>query len=96
MANPPPPAPRLVYYPTTAAHLNAAELQAVFAKIGRHDVLWQALMQLLQERLANATVDAANSEPTAAGRLQEILGLQQQLFALRQPDPLRQRPGKSG
>ena len=44
-------------------------------------------MQILQERLANATVDAANGEPSAAGRLQELLGLQQQLSAIRHGEP---------
>jgi len=80
-------APRLVYYPATAAHLHPAAVAEEFAKLGRNDALWQAFMQILQERLANATVDAANGEPAAAGRLQEILGLQQQLSALRHGEP---------
>lgn len=81
------PAPsRVVYYPAGAAHLSAEDAATVLAKIGRHDAVWQALMQLLQERLARATVDAAEGEAHAAGRLQEILGLQQQLSALRFQD----------
>lgn len=72
----------IVYYPA-AETLSPADLEAEFDKLGRNDRIWQALMQMLQQRLANATVDAANADPHAAGRLQEILGLQQQLSGLR-------------
>ncbi len=77
------PAATVVHYPSHETPLSPADLEAVFARLGRNDALWLALMQLLQERLANATVDAANADLHAAGRLQEILGLQQQLSAFR-------------
>lgn len=88
------PSVQIVYYPAAAQTLAPAELEAEFLKLGRNDPLWQALMQLLQERLANATVDAANCEPQAAGRLQEILALQQQLSGYRKGRDAR-KPGVS-
>ena len=79
----PTPKPVIVYYPAPQAPLIAADLEAEFQKLGRNDPLWQAFMQVLQERLAHATVDAAAGEASAAGRLTELLGLQQQLAAYR-------------
>ncbi len=73
----------VVYYPAHDRPLTPVEIEAEFAKLGRNDSLWLALMQVMQERVANATVDAANSDPQAAGRLQELLGLTQQLSAYR-------------
>jgi hypothetical protein len=70
----------VVYYPAHDRPLTPVEIEAEFAKLGRNDSLWLALMQ---ERVANATVDAANADPQAAGRLQELLGLTQQLSAYR-------------
>lgn len=83
----------LVYYPAPSQPLTPAELEEVFSRLGRNDAIWHALMQLLQERLVNATVAAANGEPEAAGRLQEILGLQQQIFAFRKGRENPARPG---
>ena len=77
----------LVYYPASPGQLNPAAVSEEFAKLGRNDALWQAFMQVVQERLAHATVDAANGEPSAAGRLQELLGLQQQFSATRHGEP---------
>jgi hypothetical protein len=77
----------VVYYPAPTTPLTRDEMQEVFAKIGRHDALWQALTQLLQERLAQATVDAAQGEAHAPGRLQELLALQQTFAAWRQHKP---------
>jgi hypothetical protein len=77
----------LVYYPASPGQLNPAAVSEEFAKLGRNDALWQAFMQVVQERLAHATVDAANGEPSAAGRLQELLGLQQQFSAIRHGEP---------
>lgn len=73
----------IVYYPAHERPLTPPEIEAEFAKLGRNDALWLALMQVMQERVANATVDAANADPHAAGRLQELLGLTQQLSAYR-------------
>ncbi len=73
----------VVYYPSHETPLAPADLEEIFGRLGRNDALWGALMQLLQERLANATVDAANGDLNAPGRLQEILGLQAQLSAFR-------------
>jgi hypothetical protein len=73
----------VVYYPAHERPLQPQEIEAEFAKLGRNDGLWLAIMQVLQERLANATSDAANGEAHAAGRLQEILSLAQQFSAYR-------------
>lgn len=73
----------VVHYPSPERPLTKEELEEIFSRLGRNDALWLALMQLLQDRLANATVDAAEGHPHAAGRLQEILGLQQTLSAFR-------------
>ena len=78
-----PTAPTIVYYPAHERPLTEAALEAEFAKLGRNDGLWLALMQVLQERLAHATVDAANREENAPGRIEEILGLTQQLASYR-------------
>jgi len=84
MSSPSPSLPSLVvYYPSPETPLAPADLEEIFGRLGRNDALWGALMQLLQERLANATVDAANGDLNAPGRLQEILGLQAQLSAFR-------------
>ena len=76
-------APRIIYYPAPSRPMTPEELTAEFAKLGRNDPLWLAIMQLLQARLANAIVAAANSEATAAGRLDELLNLQQEFAAYR-------------
>lgn len=73
----------IVYYPAPAELLGPEELLAAFARIGRNDAVWQALMQLLQQRLADAVGAATGNEPNAAGRIEEIVGLQQQLMAFR-------------
>lgn len=77
------PAVSLVYYPQPAGHLTPEALREQFAKLGRNDPLWQALMQLLQERLANATVASAQRDENAPGRIEELISLSQQLAAFR-------------
>lgn len=73
----------VVYYPAPAELLTPDQLNEAFARIGRNDPTWQALMQLLQQRLADAVAAAAGSETNAAGRLEELIGLQQQFMAFR-------------
>jgi hypothetical protein len=85
----PSPIATVVYYPLAEGHLAPDALAAEFQKLGRNDPLWCAFMQLIQQRLANAIVAAAAAEPSAAGRLEELLDLQRQLAALRAPA----RPG---
>lgn len=80
---------KVVYYPRSEGHLNPEELKKVFARIGGNDPLWQALMQLMQQRLANATVAAAQRDENAAGRIEELLDLQLELAALRELAPGR-------
>lgn len=82
-------AAKVVYYPVTAGHLSPEDLLAQFEKLGRNDPIWQAFMQILQRRLANATVAAVDREPNAAGRIEELLDIQRELMAL------RARPTKS-
>jgi hypothetical protein len=74
---------KTVYYPQGRGHLGPEELADVFAQIGRNDPLWQALMQLLQQRLANATVAAVAREENAPGRLEELLDFQRELEGFR-------------
>jgi hypothetical protein len=76
------PAPTLVYYPTVETPLTPDEIAAEFSRLGKKDPLARALRQLLQERLAHATIDAAAGDKDSAGRLQEILSLQQQFSTL--------------
>jgi len=73
----------VVYYPRPEGHLAPAELEAEFAKLGRNDPLWAALMQLIGQRLTNAMADAVLREENAPGRMEELIGLQRELAALR-------------
>jgi hypothetical protein len=84
-AKPIAPIDRVVYYPIHAGHLTPEELQAEFAKLGRNDPVWSALMQLLQQRLANAVLAAADRDNNAPGRIEELLDLQRELMAMREP-----------
>ena len=82
-----PPAARSIYYPQTAGHLNPEKLRQQFERLGRNDPIWQALMQLLQQRLTNAVSAAAQREENAPGRLEEILDFQRELASLRDMAP---------
>lgn len=75
----------VIYYPTAATPLSPEELRAEFAKLAPRDPIVRALMQVLTERLAAATVLATSpalNEREAghvAGRLAEIASLQAEL-----------------
>ena len=75
--------PTIVYYPAHERPLTEEQIEAEFAKLGRNDGLRLALMQVLQERLVDATVDAAHREENAPGRIEEILGLTSRLASYR-------------
>jgi uncharacterized protein with von Willebrand factor type A (vWA) domain len=76
---------RVVYDPVHSGHLTSEELQAEFEKLGRNDPVWSALMQLLQQRLANAVLAAADRDENAPRRIEELLDFQRELMAMREP-----------
>lgn len=85
--------PRLVYLPSQHALLTRDDLAEIFAKLGNDSPVWRALRQIVQERTVAAMSDVASSRLTdtdrahAAGRLEELLGLQAEIIALTQPAP---------
>ena len=78
---------RVVYYPSSGRQYNAEELGEIFSKYAVGDALEVALRQILQQRFASAAIDVANTKATdreashAAGRIQEILDLQTELYS---------------
>lgn len=70
----------VIYY--TGPGLPHNELAAAFADLGPGHPLWPALRQVLQQRLANATVAAAARDPNAPGRIEEIMDLMREIAAL--------------
>lgn len=81
----------VIYYPAPHTPFSPDELRAEFAKLSPRDPLARALMQVLTERLAAATVQATS--PTlgereaghVSGRLSEIASLQAELASYWQP-----------
>lgn len=77
---------RVVYYPKPEKIYSVEEMREVFAPISGQDPLGCVLRQILQQRLANATVDAAAVQATereaghAAGRIQELMDLTSEIF----------------
>ena len=82
----------LVYFPIPVALLSPGAIQEEFAKLGRNDPLWQALMVLLDQRKANAMQAAAQRDENAPGRLEELLDLQRELAGLRNAPETVRRP----
>lgn len=82
-------APRVVYYPSPESPLTDAEIAREFAGLGKRDRLWLAIMQLMQQRLANAVTLCADDESGKlapghiSGRMAEITELQQEFSRYR-------------
>ena len=83
--------PRLVYLPSPHALLTRADLAEIFAKLGTDSLVTRGLRQIVQERTVAAMTDVASTRVSdtdrahAAGRLEELLGLQDEIIALTQP-----------
>lgn len=77
-----------IHYTIAERPLTADEIAAEFFRLGRRDAFARALTQILQERLAAATVEASAPRATereaghTAGRLAELIGLQNEFAAL--------------
>jgi hypothetical protein len=77
---------QIVYYPAPQKIYAPEEVREVFAPLAPGDPLAVVLRQILQQRLANAMVDAATVKATereaghAGGRIQELMDLSSELF----------------
>lgn len=79
--------PRIVYFPSKHPLLSESEMAEIFASLGEDSPVARAIRQLIQQRTAAAISSQADSRGNpdsrahAAGRLEELLGLQNQLVS---------------
>jgi hypothetical protein len=84
-----------IYYPASETPLTREEIAQVFGRIGKKDTIAIALRQILVERLAQATIAAAERDENAPGRIEELIGLQGEFATLLDEGAALRKSGKS-
>ena len=91
---------KIVYYPAPGKVYSPEEIAEAFSALNVNDTVPAVLRQILQQRLAGATVEVGSRDLTpeqrahAAGRLSELMNISHEIFEhMERPKAGRKRRG---